>query len=41
VRLANDGEQFTDLMDTTHTLQNTDIVIADDKKVLALAGVIG
>jgi phenylalanyl-tRNA synthetase beta subunit len=36
VRYATDGEQFIDLMDTTHRLTKNDIVIADDKKVLAL-----
>jgi len=36
VRYAKNGEQFIDLFDTTHTLVSTDIVIADDKKVLAL-----
>jgi len=37
VRNAKDGEQFTDLFDKTHTLKSTDIVIADNSKVLALA----
>ena len=41
VRLAKDGEQFTDLFGTEHELQKTDIVIADGKGILALAGVIG
>jgi phenylalanyl-tRNA synthetase beta chain len=40
VRYATDGEQFTDLMDIIHTLTKNDIVIADDKKVLALGWVI-
>jgi phenylalanyl-tRNA synthetase beta chain len=41
VRNATDKEQFTDLFGATHTLLTTDVVIADEKKVLALAGVIG
>lgn len=41
VRYAKEGEQFVDLMDATHTLTANDIVIADDKKVLALWWVIG
>lgn len=41
VRLAVDGEKFTDLFGAEHTLVDTDIVIADDKGILALAGVIG
>lgn len=41
MRYATDGEKFTDLMDTTHTLTSTDIVIADKQKILALAGIIG
>lgn len=41
VRYAQDWEKFTDLMDVTHSLSNTDIVIADTKKILALAGIIG
>ena len=41
VRLASDGEDFTDLFGNAHKLKDTDIVIADDKGVLALAGVIG
>ena len=40
VRFAKEWEQFIDLMDTTHTLTVNDIVIADDKKVLALGWVI-
>ena len=41
VRQANDGEKFIDLKGTEHTLIAQDIVIADDKGILALAGVIG
>lgn len=41
VRNAKDGEKFTDLFETEHTLKATDIVIADKKKILALAGVVG
>jgi len=41
VRNAKDGEKFKDLFETEHTLKATDVVIADKKKILALAGVIG
>ena len=41
VRQAHDGEPFTDLKETTHTLKLQDIVIADERGVIALAGVIG
>ena len=41
VRNAKEGEKFTDLFEKEHTLVSTDIVIADNEKVLALAGVIG
>ncbi len=41
VRMADAGEEFTDLFGNKHTLQNTDMVIADDTGILALAGVIG
>ncbi|MBR5153666.1 MAG: phenylalanine--tRNA ligase subunit beta [Alphaproteobacteria bacterium] len=41
VRMATPGEKFTDLFDTEHELSESDMVIADDKGVLALAGVIG
>lgn len=41
VRMAAQDEQFTDLFGTTHTLQPTDMVIADDMGILALAGVVG
>ncbi|MBP5485918.1 MAG: phenylalanine--tRNA ligase subunit beta [Alphaproteobacteria bacterium] len=41
VRMANDGEEFTDLFGTKHELKENDIVVADDAGVLALAGVVG
>ncbi len=41
VRMANTGEKFTDLFGTEHELTDTDMVIADDIGILALAGVIG
>lgn len=41
VRTATDGEEFTDLFGIVHELKNTDVVIADDTGILALAGVIG
>lgn len=41
IRQATDGEHFVDLMDGEHVLTTHDIVIADDSKILALAGVIG
>jgi phenylalanyl-tRNA synthetase beta chain len=40
VRNAKDGEEFTDLFEYKHVLKGTDIVIADKKKILALAGVV-
>lgn len=40
VRNAKDGEQFTDLFETQHILKAADVVIADKKKILALAGVV-
>ena len=40
VRNATEGEAFLDLFGATHLLKTTDIVIADKKKVLALAGVV-
>lgn len=40
IRNAKDKESFTDLFWATHELISTDIVIADDQKVLALAGVV-
>jgi phenylalanyl-tRNA synthetase beta chain len=39
--MATDGERFVDLLHKEHILRETDIVIADDKGVIALAGVIG
>lgn len=41
VRTANDGEQFIDLLWGEHILQAWDIVICDQAKIVALAGVIG
>lgn len=41
VRMAKDSEEFTDLFGTKHTLKETDVVIADDAGILALAGVVG
>lgn len=41
VRMAMADEQFTDLFGVTHTLQPTDMVIADADGILALAGVVG
>ncbi len=41
VRRAIDGEQFRSLDDQDHTLDTTMMVIADDKKAVALAGVMG
>ena len=41
VRMAKNGEKFTDLFGTEHELKNTDIVIADNAGVLAVAGVVG
>ena len=41
VRMAQNGEKFTDLFGTEHELCDKDLVIADDTGVLALAGVIG
>ena len=40
VRNAEDKETFTDLFGSEHSLISTDIVIADDEKVLALAGIV-
>ena len=37
MRQAKDGEKFVDLKGSEHTLIAQDIVIADDKGVLALA----
>lgn len=41
VRNAKEGEKFVDLFETEHTLKAADLVIADQKKILALAGVVG
>lgn len=41
VRLAKNGERFTDLFGKEHDLIDTDIVITDKKGILALAGVVG
>ena len=41
VRMARSGEEFTDLFGTKHELKSTDIVIADNIGVLAVAGVVG
>ncbi len=41
VRRAAEGEQFRSLDDQDHTLDSTMMVIADDKKAVALAGVMG
>jgi phenylalanyl-tRNA synthetase beta chain len=41
IRNATAGEEFTDLFGANHILQESDLVIADDKGILALAGVVG
>ena len=41
MRQARDGERFVDLFGTEHELSTSDVVIADEEKVLALGGVIG
>ena len=41
VREANEGEQFKSLDDIDHTLKKGMLVIADEKKAVALAGVMG
>jgi len=41
VRMAGEGEEFLALDERTYTLAPTDVVIADAKSVLALAGVMG
>ncbi len=41
VRRANDGELFKSLDDKDHTLDSSMLVIADEKKACALAGVMG
>ena len=40
VRNAKDGEEFVDLFETKHILKDTDMVIADKNKILALAWVV-
>ncbi len=40
-RRAKDGESFKSLDDTDHTLTSKNLVIADEKKAVALAGVMG
>jgi phenylalanyl-tRNA synthetase beta chain len=41
VRMAQNGEKFTDLFGNEHELCDKDLVITDDAGILALAGVIG
>lgn len=41
VRMANNGEKFTDLFGNEHELTDQDMVIADNVGILALAGVVG
>ncbi len=41
VRTAAEGESFKSLDDIDHTLNSTNLVIADEKKAVALAGVMG
>ncbi len=41
VRVAKNGEKFTDLFGTEHELCDKDLVIADDAGILALAGIVG
>ncbi|MBT6993412.1 MAG: phenylalanine--tRNA ligase subunit beta, partial [Candidatus Cloacimonetes bacterium] len=41
IRNANEGEKFEALDEKKYDLKNTDIVIADTEKAIALAGVIG
>ena len=41
VRMARAGESFTDLFGNTHELLESDMVIADNSGILALAGVVG
>ena len=41
VRMAKQGEKFTDLFDNEHELNEKDLVITDDAGILALAGVVG
>lgn len=41
IRFAKTGESFISLDGTSYLLEKKDLVIADEKKVLALAGIIG
>ena len=41
VRQAREWEKFVDLFEKEHDLLSSDMVIADEEKVLALAGVVG
>ena len=41
VRTAAEGENFKSLDDTDHVLNSKNLVIADEKKAVALAGVMG
>ena len=41
VRNAKNGEKFTDLFGSEHELSDADVVIVDEKGILALAGVVG
>lgn len=41
VRMAKNGEKFTDLFGKEHELCDKDLVITDDAGILALAGIIG
>jgi phenylalanyl-tRNA synthetase beta chain len=41
LRLSQDGEKFTSLEDKDYSLPDGILVVADDKKVLSIAGVIG
>lgn len=41
VRMAKNGEKFTDLFGNEHELSDKDLVITDDAGILALAGVVG
>jgi len=41
IRRSNEGEKFPALDEETYSLKNTDLVIADNKKPVALAGIIG
>jgi phenylalanyl-tRNA synthetase beta chain len=40
VRQAKVGEKFIDLFEKEHELMDSDMVIADDNKILAIAGVV-